>query len=129
MHDLSKVILKAAQRVFEVVGPYCSEAVYHSAMFSFLKSKGYEVQNKPIVGQVFEEFDFEMRVQPDFIIDGVIVDLKANQTVTASNEWHVVRCARAVNTDGGILMTMTSKGPVMKIVYTDRNLPTANLSG
>jgi GxxExxY protein len=128
MHDLSKVILKAAQRVFEVVGPYCAEVVYHSAMFSFLKSKGYEVQNNPIVDQVFEEFDFEMRVNPVFIIDGVIVDLKANQTLTASNECHIIRCARAANTDGGILLTMTTKGPVMKIVYTDRNLPTANLS-
>jgi hypothetical protein len=89
---------------------------------------GYEVQNNPIVDQVFEEFDFEMRVNPVFIIDGVIVDLKANQTLTASNECHIIRCARAANTDGGILLTMTTKGPVMKIVYTDRNLPTANLS-
>jgi GxxExxY protein len=101
---LTEKIIGCAMKVHSTLGPGFLESVYRNALTHELRKAGLGVESeKPIAVR------YDGIIVGDFVADlvvenSVILELKANQVLVASNEVQLVNYLKATNVEVGLLL-------------------------
>jgi len=112
--ELTHKIIECAYKVHNALGHGFLEKVYENALRIELSKNGLRVrQQEPICvrydGQVVGEYYADLRVE-----DRVVLELKANKTITKESEVQLVNYLSATGIDIGLLINFGSSVQVKR---------------
>jgi GxxExxY protein len=98
-------IVGAAMEVHRVLGPGFLEAVYQEAMAIELTDRGIPFQREQELPIDFKERRLPCRYRADFVCYGnIIVELKAQQGLTGSDEAQLINYLKATHLERGLVL-------------------------
>ena len=102
--ELTEAIIGCAMKVHTALGPGFLESVYHKAIEHELRKSGISFESKKQLTVYYDGIvvgDFEADF---FVASKVMVELKANQSLSAANETQLVNYLTATKVDLGLLL-------------------------
>lgn len=114
--ELTKEIIRVFYKVYNALGHGFIESVYHNAMIIELVEAGLQVESeKPIA--VYYNHHVVGTFSADLVIEGkVILELKAKEKLTESNEAQLINYLRSTEIEVGLLLNF-GKQPEFKRKY------------
>jgi len=115
--DLTKKIIGAFFKVYNILGYGFSEKVYENALVLELRKLGLQIeQQKPIVvyygGQVVGEYF------ADIVVNGIVlVELKAVRKLLEAHEAQLLNYLKATTIEVGLLLNFGPKAEFQRKVY------------
>jgi GxxExxY protein len=116
--DTTDKVIKAFYYVYNKLGYGFLEKVYENAIVITLQKYGCDVaQQFPI--KVYFEGDIVSDYYADLVVDNcVIVELKANESITEAYEAQLINYLKATNIEAGLLLNFSIKPEFRRKVFT-----------
>lgn len=117
--EITGKIIKTFYKVYNILGYGFAEKVYENSMFLELSKLGFKVeQQKPInvfymeklVGEYFSDLVIE---------DCVIIELKANESLSSANEAQLLNYLKATKIEVGLLLNFGQKPDYKRKYFTN----------
>lgn len=117
--EITGKIIKTFYKVYNALGYGFAEKVYENSMFLELSQLGFKVeQQKPInvfymnklVGEYFSDLVIE---------DCVIIELKANESLSSANEAQLLNYLKATKIEVGLLLNFGQKPDYKRKYFTN----------
>jgi GxxExxY protein len=100
---LSEQVIGAAMAVHRALGPGFLESVYRNALAYELRAMGLEVKTEVAI-PVFYRSEQVGDFFADFVVQGLIIELKATQEIHPAHEAQLVNYLQATQTEVGLLL-------------------------
>ena len=116
-------IIGAAIEVHKHMGCGFLEAVYHETLGIEFRSREIPFKSQPVVEILYKGKLFEKKYQPDFIcFDEVIVEIKALDQLSGSEESQIINYLKATGFEVGLLVKFGSKSLEYKrFIYNNKS--------
>lgn len=108
--DIAKAVVAAAEKALQLIGPYGKEELYHKVIQSVMQSDYAQLQldyKKAVHWQVCS--DVIVKLVPDLVVQGTVVELKVVDKVGESVAWQVRRYMQALNKTSGLIINVQGK--------------------
>jgi GxxExxY protein len=111
--DITKKVIKAFYKVYNVLGYGFLEKVYENSLFIELNSMGFYVEKQKNITVFYEEQKVG-EYYADLIVDNcVIIELKAAESLCEEHEYQLINYLKATDMEVGLLLNF-GKEPAFK---------------
>ncbi len=116
-------IIGAAIEVHKYMGCGFLEAVYQETLGIEFRSREIPFKSQPVVEILYKGKLLEKKYQPDFIsFDEVIVEIKALDQLSGSEESQIINYLKATGFEVGLLVNFSSKSLEYKrFIYNNKS--------
>ena len=112
-NEISGIIVDAAIKVHQSLGPGLLETVYECVLERELTSRGLKVQRQVAVPIVFEDLVFNVGFRADLIVeDRIVIELKSVEKMAAVHPKQVLTYIRLLDFRLGLLINFGA--PLLK---------------
>jgi GxxExxY protein len=124
--DLTYKIIGAALEVHKVLGPGFLEAVYEAALAVELQKLGLQFERQKVMDVYYNEMIIG-QYKADLVIEGqVIVELKAQKSLTPVDEAQLINFLKATGLQVGLLFNFGAKSlEQVRRVLESKSAPSA----
>jgi GxxExxY protein len=121
--DLTEKIIKAYYKVYNTLGYGFLEKVYENSMLIELRKMGLNA-HKQLAINVYYEGELVGEYKADIIIvDKVILELKASESLCEQDEAQLVNYLRATEIEVGLLLNFGLKPQFKRKIFTNDKKP------
>lgn len=124
--EITDKIIKAFYKVYNTLGYGFLEKVYEKAMMIELKKMGLNVQSQMPITVYYDGENVGEYFADIIVVNKVIVELKANDTVHPENEAQLLNYLKATHVEVGLLMNFGIKPEFKRKIFTNDKKPSLN---
>ena len=109
INELTQLIIGAAIKLHQKLGPGLLESAYEACLEYELKKLGLQVERQKPVPLIYEELHLDCRFRADMVVEGrVIVELKAKEKLHPVDDAQLISHLRILNLRVGLLINFHS---------------------
>ena len=111
-------IVGAAMEVYNTLGRGMEEAIYQEALQMELDDKGIESRREVWFDMFYKGKKMKKRYKADFVVNGVIVELKSVIDLRPEHEWQLLNYLTACKMEVGLLINFGKNVQVKRKINT-----------
>ncbi len=104
-NELAKIVVDAAYKIHQKLGPGLLESVYHAILVYELQKHGLKVKSKDPVPVVWDDMKLDVGFEADVIVeDTLVLELKAIETVARVHKRQLLTYLKLTDCRLGLLI-------------------------
>ncbi len=124
-NELAKVVVDAAYKIHEKLGPGLLESVYHAILVYELEKRGLRIRSQNPVPVVWDGVKLDVGFEADIIVDDqLVLELKAVETVARVHKRQLLTYLKLTDCRLGLLINFGAdliKDGISRVVNGLRN--------